>query len=296
MTVMHFGHETEIPGLRNQDVGGASLPFIHYEGGPQHIMFVHATGFLPWLWHPVIRGFVPQRSCWAPFFCDYRSSDPHEGGLSWDMLSRDLAAFCRTLEIVNPLLVGHSMGATVSALASAKHGLETCGMVLIEPIFLPESLYSGKVSVKEHPLASKAIRRTNHWRSENEAWAYLKSKPLFSGWDDEVLRLYLMYGFRKREKGGLMLACPPKTEASIFIGGLAVDPWPYLQKITCPVMVVEGEKTENRGFVDIQKILSALPDSMYAQVADAGHLIPMQKPSQVIKIIKEFFLKIKGRA
>jgi pimeloyl-ACP methyl ester carboxylesterase len=48
--------------------------------------------------------------------------------------------------------------------------------------------------------------------------------------------------------------------------------------------------------VDIQKILSALPDSMYAQVADAGHLIPMQKPSQVIKIIKEFFLKIKGRA
>ena len=61
-------------------------------------------------------------------------------------------------------------------------------------------------------------------------------------------------------------------------------------------MVVEGEKTENKGFVDIQKILSALPDSMYTQVADAGHLIPMQKPSQVVNIIREFFHKIKGRA
>ena len=57
----------EIPDLKMQDVGGAQLPYLHYDGGASPIIFVHATGFMPWLWHPVIKEFVPQNSAWAPF-------------------------------------------------------------------------------------------------------------------------------------------------------------------------------------------------------------------------------------
>jgi lipase len=278
----------QIPELKMQNVGGARLPYLHYEGDTTPIIFVHATGFMPWLWHPVISEFVPQNSAWAPFICDYRDCNPQAGGLSWEIISQDLATFCRALQIENPLLVGHSMGATVSTIATANYDIKPRGLILIEPIFLPEAFYSMEVDIKKHPLASKSIKRANNWNDEDEAWSYLKSKSLFASWDEQVLQLYLKYGMQKQEEGNLKLTCSPQNEAAMFMGGWDVNPWPLISKITCPVLVVEGENTENKGLVDIQKAVSLFPKGQYQSVAQAGHLIPMQKPRDVVRLIKDF--------
>ena len=278
----------DIPDIKRVDVGGASLPYLHYKGGSSQIVFMHATGFLPWLWHPIIREFAPQSSVWAPFINDYRICDPHEGGLSWDVIAEDLSVFCRELHIDRPLMVGHSMGATVSAIAVAKYGVKASGMVLIEPVVLPEKYYSQQVSVKSHPFASKAIRRRNHWKNEHEAWTYLKSRVFFSDWDEEVLDLYFKYGMLRQETGDLKLACSPQSEAAIFIGGRAIVPWPLLKEINCPVEVVEGEISEGRAVVDARRIVSLLQEGYFRSVADAHHLIPMQKPQEVVQIIRQF--------
>ena len=282
----------EIPDLKMQDVGGAQLPYLHYDGGTSQIIFVHATGLMPWLWHPVIKEFVPQNSVWAPFICDYRECNPQAGGLSWEIISRDLSVFCRSLKIEYPLFVGHSMGATVSTIAIANYGIKARGLILIEPIFLPEAFYSMEIDIKNHPLASKSIKRTNHWNDENDAWSYLKSKSLFSSWDEQVLHLYLKYGMQKQEEGNLKLTCSPQNEAAMFMGGWDVNPWPLLDKITCPVLVVEGENTENKGLVDVQRAVSLLRRGQYKSVAQAGHLIPMQKPQDIVRIIKDFIMEL----
>ena len=282
----------QIPALIMQEVGGSSLPYLHYDGGASQIIFVHATGFMPWLWHPVIKEFVPQNRVWAPFICDYRECNAQAGGLSWEIIARDLSSFCRSLKINEPIFVGHSMGATVSTVAVANYGIKARGLVLIEPIFLPEEFYSMEIDIKKHPLASKSLKRTNHWNNENDAWSYLKSKSLFSDWDEDVLKLYLKYGMQKQDEGNLKLTCSPQNEAAMFMGGWDVNPWPLLPKITCPVLVVEGEKTENKSFVDIQRAVSLFSQGMYKSVADAGHLIPMQKPKDVILIIQDFMAKI----
>ena len=280
--------EMKIPDLKMQDVGGAQLPYLHYDGGASQIIFVHATGFMPWLWHPVIQEFIPQNSVWAPFICDYRKCNPQAGGLSWEIISRDLSVFCSSLQIEHPLFVGHSMGATVSTVAVANYGIKARGLILIEPIFLPEAFYSMEVDIKKHPLASKSIKRANHWNDENDAWSYLKSKSLFASWDEQVLNLYLKYGMQKQKEGNLKLTCSPQNEAAMFMGGWDVNPWPLLTKITCPVMVVEGENTENKGLVDVQRAVSLFRQGQYKSVAQAGHLIPMQKPQDIVRIIKDF--------
>ena len=271
-----------------QDVGGADLPYLYYEGEPSQILFAHATGFLPWLWHPVIKQLVPQNQVWVPYICNYRECDPEKGGLSWDIIAKDLSSFSRSLKVKNPLFVGHSMGGTVLTIAAASYDIEPRGMILIEPIFLPEEFYSMKATVKDHPLASKSIKRTNHWKNEEEAWAYLKSKPLFSDWDEEVLALYLKYGMEKQKAGDLKLTCTPESEAAMFMGGWSRNPWPLLNKLTCPVLVVEGEKSENKNFIDVKKAVSLLRHGKYKSVEGAGHLIPMQKPYEVAQIVKEF--------
>ncbi len=288
--------EIEIPDLKMQDVGGADLPYLHYDGDASPIIFVHATGFMPWLWHPIIKEFIPQNSVWAPFICDYRECNPKAGGLSWEIISRDLATFCRLLQIERPLLVGHSMGATVSTIAVAEYRVNACGLILIEPIFLPEPFYSMEVDINKHPLASKSIKRANHWNDENEAWSYLKSKSLFASWDEQVLKLYLKYGMQKQEKGNLKLTCSPQNEAAMFMGGWDINPWPLLSKVACPVLVVEGEKSENKGLVDIRRAVSLFSQGQYKSVAQAGHLIPMQKPQDVVRIIQDFITEHESSA
>jgi len=271
-----------------QDVGGAELPYLYYEGEVPQILFAHATGFLPWLWHPIIEDIESPNQTWVPYICNYRECDPEKGGLAWGIIAEDLSRFCRSQNIHNHLAVGHSMGATVLTIAAALFGMEPRAMILIEPIFLPEEFYSMKISVKDHPLASKSIKRTNNWENEEQAWAYLKSKSLFSDWDEEVLALYIKYGMEKQKTGDLKLTCTPESEAAMFMGSSSRNPWPLLDKLTCPVLVVEGEKSPNKEFVDLPRAVSLLRHGKYKSVAGVGHLIPMQKPQEVAQIIKEF--------
>jgi len=204
------------------------------------------------------------------------------------MLASDLAHVCKRLSLDKPFIVGHSMGATVVAIAYAEHGMPAERMVLIEPIFLPQSIYSRGMSVEQHPLASRSIKRRNAWSTEAEARDYLRSKSLYARWDDEMMDLFLKYGMSE-DTEGLTLACHPRREASLFMGGLQFDPWPVLPKIKCPVLVLEGETSENRHFIDLPKIASLLPNGRYRLVRDAGHLLPQEQPMVIMKIISEFF-------
>jgi len=276
------------PQVRTEVVDGASLNYLHYEGSGPDVVMLHATGFLPWLWHPIARELAPPCRILAPYFCDHRPADPDNGGLSWQTLAEDLAAFCRQLSLERPFLVGHSMGATVMTIAAAAFGLAPRGLVLIEPIFLPEGVYEMNMGVEDHPLASKSIKRRNGWRDAAEAKEYLCSRGLFQAWDEEMLDLYIRYGLLDDGAGGLQLACSPRREAALFMGGIRLNPWPYLEKVPCPVLVIEGEKSENRSFIDLKKAASLFPRGSYRLVKEAGHLIPMERPGEIRETIRRF--------
>ena len=110
--------------------------------------------------------------------------------------------------------------------------------------------------------------------------------------DEQILQFYLKYGMEKQQEGELKLACSPRNEAAMFMGGKSTNPWPLIKKLTCPVLVVEGEKSSNKDFVDLPRAISLLRDGRYKSVPDAGHLIPMQKPQEIVKLIKEFLTGI----
>lgn len=272
------------------DIGDAEISFLRGGSGGPTILFMHATGFLPWLWTPIARRLSDRFKFIAPYFCDHREADPENGGFSWMLLAQDLARFCKCLGLENPLMVGHSMGGALISIAAGKFGLDVEKMVLIEPIFLPREIYTIPLRVEDHPLASKSIKRRNFWQDAFEARAYLKSKPLFASWDDEMLDLYVRYGMIDSSVGGLELACHPQREAALFMGSKAYDPWPLLPLITCPVLVMEGEHTENKEFIDQEKVAHAFANGKYQQVKNAGHLIPMEKPEETARIIRGFFV------
>ncbi len=277
------------PEIIRLQIGDAEIQYLQYPGDGPPLVLLHATGLLPWLWHPIARALSSKYRIIAPYFCDHRASEPEEGGLSWAVLAQDLVALCDKLSLAKPYLAGHSMGATVITLAHASEGLPAEKIVLIEPIFLPQAVYSMGLTVDKHPLASRSIKRRNAWDTEEDARAYLHSKKMFENWDDEMMDLYIRYGMVSGDGGGLVLACQPRREASLFMGGMQFDPWPVIPNMRCPVLVVEGETSENRSFIDLPTIASKIPQGKYRLVRDAGHLIPQERPAEVAEILDSFF-------
>jgi lipase len=277
------------PETRYADLTDSRIEYLYYDGSGPIVILLHATGFLPWLWHPVAKRIAGSCRIIAPYFCAHKQVEPEDGGLSWLILAKDLLELCAVLQIEKPLLAGHSMGATVITLAKAIYNAPAEKIIMIEPIFLPEQLYSAGLTLEQHPLASKSINRRNNWTDSAEALAYLRSRPLFASWDSEALELYLKYGMVASESGGLTLACSPRQEASLFMGGLSYNPWPLLGKVTSPTLILEGEKSQNRDYINLKKAASLMPKGKYRLFKEAGHLIPMEKPGETAAILKEFF-------
>ncbi len=267
---------------------GTEVSYLSYEGGEPPIIFLHATGFMPGIWHPIARVFAGRNRVICPYFCDHRHADPHQGGLSWLQLAEDMAGICQALSLQTPLFVGHSMGGAVATLAAGRFGINPGKMVLIEPIFLPSELYNIELRVEDHPLAGKSIKRRNFWKNRQEARDYLKSRPLFANWDEEMMEMYLNHGFQNKAADGLALACHPEREASLFMGSMAYNPWHVLPDIACPVLLLEGEHSENRNFIDLKNAADRFPHGTHQVVAGAGHLIPMEKPAEITAIIQDF--------
>jgi len=130
------------PEHKTVNIGDVDLQYLLYEGGGPTLIMMHATGFLPWLWHPIARDLNQHYRIICPYFCDHREADPEQGGFNWVRLAEDLVMLCRTLDIKAPFMVGHSMGGAVMAIAAGRFGLEATKMILIEPILLPREFYA----------------------------------------------------------------------------------------------------------------------------------------------------------
>jgi pimeloyl-ACP methyl ester carboxylesterase len=276
------------PQNRFHDIGDASVQYLAYENSGPTIILLHATGFSPWLWHPIATRLAETYNVIAPYFCDHRETDPEKGGLSWMQLADDLCRLCDGLKLEQPFLVGHSMGATVVTIAEAVHGPKAAGLILFEPIFLPQEFYGIPLLVEDHPLARLSIKRRNFWENAAAAKKYLKKRPLFEKWDNAILDLYIQHGMTDSSAGGLELTCAPLREAALFMGGMPYDPWPMLPQIECPVSIIEGGQSQNRRFMHLEEAVGLFRQGTYQLIEGAGHLIPMERPSETYQIITAF--------
>jgi pimeloyl-ACP methyl ester carboxylesterase len=93
----------------------------------------------------------------------------------------------------------------------------------------------------------------------------------------------------KKNGGGLTLACSPEREAAMFMGSSQLDPWPLLSRVPDPMLILEGEQSENRAFIDLKKAAALFPRGRYRMVEGAGHLVPQEKPAETARILREFF-------
>lgn len=65
----------------------------------------------------------------------------------------------------------------------------------------------------------------------------------------------------------------------------------FLPLITCPTLIISGEQDALTPPKVHEEMAGLIPDSSYHQLADCGHLSPMEQPDEVTRLMKDFLQK-----
>ncbi|MFN7113735.1 MAG: alpha/beta fold hydrolase [Alphaproteobacteria bacterium] len=162
------------------------------------------------------------------------------------------------------VLLGHSMGA-LTALAAAAHprvtALVLTGAALTMPVN-PELL----TMARDNPAAAaETIAKWGVWRDHPQA---------------ETLRGILGSLMASVPQGALavdLAACNAYTDAAAAAA--------QVQK---PALVLAGDADKMTPLAGAQALTEALPQAVFAVMEQAGHMLPIEKPLECAKEIKDF--------
>jgi pimeloyl-ACP methyl ester carboxylesterase len=271
-------------------VNGFNLSYLDSGGDKTPLHFYHANGF-------PVSVYLPMMTTLSESFrvlgMGQRGQDGlASGNTSWVGAADDLIHFLDSKKTGPVVGVGHSIGGAATMIAAVKRPDLFSKLVLIDPAILPYRYVAAmallRIIGKKEAffLAKRARGRKNIWDDRNEAYDYFQKKSLFHAFDDKFLRSYVTYGLKESVSGGIELVCPPEAEARIF-ENYPLDIWSWPQKLSLPVCLIRGENSDVFHKASAKRFQKKHPGTTVYEIKEAGHLVPMEQPDQIITLIKK---------
>jgi pimeloyl-ACP methyl ester carboxylesterase len=274
-------------------VSGANLSYLDSGGGKPPLHFYHANGFPVSVYLPFMTRLSKDFRVMA---MGVRGQDAQtEGNTSWHAVAHDLISFLDARKAGPVIGVGHSVGGVATMMAAALRPDLFSKIILIDPAILPYRYVTYMAVIRilgqkgRFFLAQRARGRKNGWADHQAAYDYFKDKSLFKHFDDAFLRSYVTYGLKPSPRGGVELLCPPEAEARIF-ENYPLDVWFWPKRVTVPALIIRGEHSDVLFDRSVRRFCAKCPDARSHRVPGAGHLVPMEKPDEVLSVVRPFAL------
>lgn len=242
----------------------------------------------------LLHGFSDDGLCWTPIaqqlendydivMIDARGhgrSDAPESSYGHDQHAADVAGVITALNLKNPIVMGHSMGAVTTLALAGLHPDLTSAIVLEDPPPFWEQRANGLQTERRRGMGSWIIdvkRLTREEMIEGNR----KSSPTWPEaerglWADSKLRLsfHVMNGF----------------------GGAGLDMRAAVQQIRCPALLITadtsmGAITSAEQAADLQALV---PQVQVVNIAGAGHNIRREQPQQFVQAVRAFLQSVKA--
>ncbi len=272
-------------------VEGLKLSYLDSEGTKPPLHFFHANGFPVSMYLPLMTELSRD---FRVMGLSLRGQDGLSKGISnWHRVALDLAGFLDERGAGPVIGVGHSIGAVTTMLCAARRPDLFSGILLLDPALISRKAVSlfrwARVlgQKRRFPPAARARARRNGWQNRQEALDYFRGKAMFEGWKEEYLTAYVTYGLRPDPDRGTVLICPPEAEARGF-ENYPTDVWSWPRKVRTPTLLVRGEHSKVLTANTCERFCRLCPQAQTAVVEGAGHFVPMQRPDETIRLIKDF--------
>lgn len=191
--------------------------------------------------------------------------------------------------------IGHSQGATATAIAAVKRPELFSQLYLIEPVTLTKSqkliidLLPIRLKAGQEPFKSTRAKQAN-WESVESYYNYLRAHRAFKRIDDDNLYVFAKNSLIENEQGQYSLLFAPEQElASYFDTPFVNDALKGLNALDVPYTIIVGKPSM---FISdkVRKIWEHLvPSERIIELSENGHLLPMEAPEQCANIIMKNF-------
>jgi pimeloyl-ACP methyl ester carboxylesterase len=268
------------------------MDFTDFGGRGPGLLFGHANAYPPGSYRQLLEPLSESHRVKCIHWLPLVQPDRHPHFRNWHELIPDLVEFIET-EFEPPVLAaGHSMGATVTMMAAARRPELFRAVALIDPVLLPlkktlplrlaPDRWKARV-----PMVRKALSRPNRWASREEAFAFHRRARAFARLNDDALWDFIRAGTQEIADGGYALTFPREWEAKIYSTCPWV--WPDLRRCRVPMMAIRGSLSEVVPDPVWARWRRIHPEAEFVDIADAGHLVPLQQPVRVAEALSAFF-------
>lgn len=216
-------------------------------------------------------------------------------GFSWAEHADDLIAFLeyqRKQSAFAPIVgIGHSIGATVSAIAALKRPDLFRALVLIDPATVPGRVMPWAMRLmpflaKRMDLVTRTQRRRRHWPDRNTFARYHHDKSVYRRFTDQAINDYAEAGLRENGEG-FELAYSPDWEAWNFQHTALL--WPVLRKLRLPILLLRAEHSYLHPDAEFRAHCRRAPANITpVTVPGAGHMLPQEAPEALLSQISRW--------
>ena len=271
------------------------IPSKDFGGVGQRLLFAHANAYPPGTYRALLERLSRSYRVLAVKHRPLWGRENPEDFFRWEQIAQDIIAFCDQNGFRRLIGVGHSLGAVANMMAA--HGRPDLFqvLVLIEPVFLPPAIldqFAGEDNIdnrSQWPWVATALNRRDLWPSRQEAYDHFRRKEVFSRWSDEVLTDYINSGLRLNNQGHYELTYPREWEARIYTLP-PTEVWNSIPQIEQPTLAVRGADSNTLSYDAWALWQERQPQATFVELADSGHLLPMENPLILADTILEFLI------
>jgi pimeloyl-ACP methyl ester carboxylesterase len=278
-----------------------AFPSRDFGGTGEPLHFLHANGYPPDCYLPLINHLASKYHVFGMLMRPLWEGSKPEELFDWQPLSDDLnqyiAATCRNDSLIG---VGHSLGAIVTLRSALQAPHNFRALILLDPVlFSPTIIHGWKLvkmlglGYKVHPLIPAARQRKRHFENHEVIYQAYRSKKVFRHIEDEYLKV-MINGLLKPSKNlDFELAYSPEWEIQIYYTGVASDEdiWRGLPDLKTPMLIIRGSETNTFYPSTAARIKRLRPETQVVTIDKSTHLVPLERPDELAKIIFNFLEK-----
>jgi esterase len=213
------------------------------------------------------------------FSLDLRNhgQSPHDKVFDYQAMANDLKLFIEEHRLINPVVIGHSMGGKVAMNFAVQHSKMLEKLIVVDIAPRPYNL--------EHYVIIDGLKAIpiNEIQSRNDAEAALS--PYVAEPD---VRQFLLKNLQRKPEGGFSWKINlPVIDKNLSNIGLDLQ---YEGKFEKPTLFIRGGRSKYVRDEDWQHIKEVFP-SAELETLDTGHWVQAEKPKEFVEVVVNWLKK-----
>lgn len=257
------------------------------------IVLIPGLGSGPWVWQNTINNLEKDHVVYALTLGGFDGTPvPKQGGNLFDLADQSLGDWLRSAHIGKPILVGHSLGATLALRFASEHPELISGVVAVDGL----PLFPGMDRVSDEQRKVMAGKMQEHMATftpeqfKAEQLNYMRQTGMI---DPDQAEHYAFLNARS----------DIKATAQYMAEDLASDLRPGLKNATVPILEISPYKasdfssgptamSEQQKADYYKSLLANAPNAKVVSISPARHFVMLDQPAKFQQVLDDFIKSV----